>query len=210
MPTNSFGHPAIELYALPTGEDPAAKQADAKGIGGALDDNSNAQITFVLTADNGGLSLGGPLGRLSFSDRVEKGDDGNGSAAPVAPAPTPGQGQILVDTSGVFSQGLRLYLLIGSSCAPPLNGDPLAKGLPEIFNGTYRGKNTAFSIFATTPGTHQVSVVASTSGIEPTCAKLTAKQATTSVAVATGQQIEAYAYGTSATALHLAFAPIQP
>jgi hypothetical protein len=214
-PTNAFGHPAIELYALPAGEDPKTKQADAKGIGGVLDDGSHAQVTFVLTADNSGLSLGGALGRLSFRDRVEKGDDGDGTKAPVAPAPASGQAQILVDTSAVIDDNLLLYALIGRSCAPPINGDPNAKGLPEIFNAAIAGINTPFAIFATTPGTHQVSVVDNQSGVQPTCAQLnakpsSAKQGTTTVDVTAGQQVEVYVYGTSATDLHLALAPIRP
>ena len=37
-----------------------------------------------------------------------------------------------------------------------------------------------------------------------------ARQGTVSVDVAAGQQVEAYVYGTSATDLHLALAPLQP
>lgn len=207
-PANSFGHPAVEMYALPTGDDPKTQQADAKGIGGVADDGSHAQITWVLTADNGGLSLGGPLGRLSFADRVEKGDDGNGTKAPVAPAAAAGQGEILVDASAVNGLNLSLYLLIDHACAPPINGDPSVKGLPYVYNGTIAGANTSFAIFTTTPGTHQVSVV-NASGTQPTCAQLTAKQGTTSVDVAAGQQVEVYVYGTSAKDLHLALAPLR-
>jgi hypothetical protein len=209
VPAGSFGNPAVELYALPAGEDPVAKHADAQGIGGALDDNSHAQITFVLTADNSGVALSGPLSRLSFSDRVEKGDDGNGSKAPVAPAPASGQGEILVDTSAAIGFNTVLYLLIDSSCAPPINGDPNAKTLPEIFNAAIDGIDSAFAIFSTTPGSHQVSLVPQSGDVTPTCDQLTAKQGTTTVNVAAGQQIEAYVYGTSATDVHLALAPIQ-
>ena len=209
-PTNDIGNPVIQLYVLPTGEDPKTKQADAKGIGGAIDDHSNAQITEVLTADNSGLSLGGPLGRLSFSRRVEKGDDGDGTKAPVAPPAPAGKGEILVDTGAV---GDTTFCFTSSSAlrAPRrLNGDSLDKTLPEIFNGAIDGINTRFSIFPTTAGSHQVSVVANKGGVQPKCAQLTAKQGTVSVDVAAGQQVEAYVYGTSATDLHLALAPIQP
>ncbi len=207
-PANGFGHPAVETYALPTGEDPMTKKAEAKGIG-VVDDGSYAQITWVLTADNGGLALGGALGRLSFADRVEKGDDGNGTKAPVAPVPAAGQGEIMVDASAVNGLNLSLYLLIDHSCAPPINGDPSVKGLPYVYNGTIAGANTSFAIFTTTPGTHQVSVV-NASGTQPTCAQLTAKQGSTTVDVAAGQQVEVYVYGTSAKDLHLALAPMRP
>ena len=208
-PANSIGHPAVQLYALPAGEDPMTKSADSKGMGGAIDDGSHAQITIVLTADNSGLTLGGALGRLSFSDRVEHGDDGNGSKAPVAPAPPSGQGEILVDTGAVIDQSDSLYLLIGHSCAPPINGDPNAKGLPLIFNAADARISSRFAIFTTTGGSHEVSVVSRTESVAPTCAQLAAKQGTVSVDITAGQQIEAYLYGTSATDLHLALAPIR-
>jgi len=200
---------AVDLSALPAGEDPTTKQADAKEVNVAIDDGSHAQITELLWADNGGLSEGGALGRLTSNTQIEKGDDGNGGKGPVAPAAPSGQGEILVENP-VVSQGLGLYLLIDSSCTPPINGDPLAKGLPEIFAAATGSIISKYAIFATTPGSHQVSVVNYTGGGAPTCDQLTAKQGTTTVNVNAGQQIEAYVYGTSATDLHLAFAPLQP
>jgi hypothetical protein len=209
VPTNSIGNPAVQLFALPAGEDPTTKQADAKNVGGAIDDGSHAQITELLVAENSGLSEGGALGRLASSARIEKGDDGNGGKSPVAPPAPAGQGEILVDPSAVADQNFLLYLLIDSSCAPPINGDPLAKGLPEIFAAASGAINSAYAIFPTTPGSHQVSVVNYPAGASPTCDQLTAKQGTTTVNVTDGEQVEAYVYGTSATDLHLALAPIK-
>jgi hypothetical protein len=208
-PTNDIGSPIVQLYALPTGEDPTTKFADATGVGGAGDDGSHAQITELLEADNGGVALPGALSRLGFSDRVEKGDDGNGGKAPVAPAAPAGQGEILVDTTSLSGVNDILFLMIDDSCAPPLNGDPNATGVPEIFAAATGSIQSSYAIFPTSAGTHQVSVVDWPQGASATCAQLTAKQGTTSVTVAAGQQIEAYVYGTSATDLHLALAPIK-
>ncbi len=205
------GHPVITLTAMPAGEDPVAGKADAQGLGGMYDDGSHAQATFVLTADTGD-NIGGKLAGLSFSSRIEKGDDGQGGQSPVAPAAPSGQGEILVDTSpsnGLNKGSLGLYLLIGNSCAPPINGDPASKGAPYIFAVAASPIKSSFAIFTTTPGAHQVSVVAWTSSYPPTCAQLTAKQGTTTIDVAAGQQVEAYVYGTSVKNVHLAVAPLQ-
>ncbi|HEY7858436.1 MAG TPA: hypothetical protein VIC82_08035 [Candidatus Nanopelagicales bacterium] len=197
----------VQLFALPAGEDPVAKMADAQNISGAQDDGSHPQMTWVLTADTGD-SIGGPLAGLSFSSRVEKGTN-NGSSAPVAPPPPAGQGEILADTSAVFGVHAGFYLMIDASCDEPLNGDKQEGHVPYAFAADGVAPVSSFAVFATSPGTHQVSVVAWTSSTAPTCAQLTAKQGTTSVQVGAGQQIEAYLYGTSATDTHIAFAPIQ-
>jgi hypothetical protein len=195
------------LYALPAGEDPVAKHADAQGFGGAQDDGSHPQITWVLSADTGnGLSTG-PLGGLSFGSRVEKGTD-NGSSAPLAPAPPSGQGEIMVDTNQSPDPSTGYYIMIDNSCTPPLNGDTSLPGLPYAFAVDGEAPVSGFALFATSPGSHQVSVVGWTSSDTPTCAQLTALQGTTTVNVSAGQQIEAYVYGTSVTDLHLALAPI--
>ncbi|MEO6821232.1 MAG: hypothetical protein ABI468_01655 [Candidatus Nanopelagicales bacterium] len=197
----------VELYVLPAGEDPVAKMADAQSIGGAQDDGSHPQLTWVLTADTG-ESIGGPLAGLSFSTRVEKGTD-NGSTAPVAPPPPAGEGEILLDTTAVFGIHAGFYLMIDASCDPPLNGDKQEGHVPYAFAVDGAAPISSFAVFATSPGTHQASIVGWTSLDSPTCAQLTAKQGTTSVQVGAGQQIEAYLYGTSAKDLHIAFAPIQ-
>ena len=166
----------------------------------------------MLLEPSSDSSLGaGPLAGLSFSTVVEKGDD-NGSKGPAAPAPSSGQGEILVGTGPVTdlqTGTLGLYLINDSSCAPPVNGDTSFPGVPLIFNSDSARIQSAFAIFPTAPGTHQVSVVAWMSGNSPTCAQLTQKQGTTSVDIAAGQQVEAYVYGTSSTDLHLAAALIQ-
>ncbi len=197
------------LYALPAGDDPVAKKADAQQVATAQDDGSHPQLTWVLTADNSGAQADSPLAGLSDTSWVEKGTN-NGSKAPVAPPAPAGKGELLADTSANPAPSTGLFLMIDDACDPPLNGDPADKGIPHIFAADGQAPVSSFALFATSPGTHQVSVVAWTSSIQPTCAQLTARQGTTSVDVSGGQQIETFVYGTSDTDLHLAVAPIQP
>ena len=200
----------VQLYALPAGADPVAQKADAKNMGGAQDDGSHPQITWRLTADqNDAEEMPGPLAGLSFSDIVEKGTN-NGAKAPVAPAAPSGQGELLADTSAVFDLNLGVYLMIDDSCAPPLNGDTAQGQVPYVFAVDGKAPISNFALFATAPGSHQVSVVNWPSGTPPTCSQLTAKRGATSVDVTAGEQVEAYIYGSSATDLHIALAPIQP
>jgi hypothetical protein len=206
-PTASNG--VSTFYALPAGEDPVAKQSDAKGGGVLQDDGSHPQETIRLTGATGTVE-DGPLGGLNFGTIVEKGTD-NGGKAPVAPPPPAGQGEILVDPaafSGIVPSTGN-YLLIDTSCAPPLNGDPLAKGVPEIFAAAGQAASN-FAEFVTTPGAHQVSADIEQQSASPTCATLATKQSTSTVTVAAGQQILAFLYGTSATDAHLAYAPVAP
>ena len=212
---SDYAHPLAQnaissFYAMPAGEDPVAKKDDGKGLGGLQDDGSHPQETIRLTGDSDTLETG-PLGGLSFSTIVEKGTD-NGSKGPVAPPAPAGQGEILVDVaafSGLTPSTLN-YLLIDASCAPPLNGDPNSKDLPEMFAADGVAPVSNFAEFATTPGPHQVSVDIEQPGVSPTCASLTTKQSTSTVNVAAGQQILAFLYGTSATDAHLAYAPVAP
>ena len=179
-----------------------------KAIGGVQDDGSHPQITMVFTADTGSDPTTAPLEGLSFSSEVEKGDF-NGSKAPLAPAPPSGQGELLLDTAPVQDLNLGLYLINGSSCAPPINGDTQVKGVPYIFAADDSPIKSSFPLFPTSAGTHQVAVVSWSSSVQPTCAQLTAKQGATSIDVTVGQQILVFVYGTSATDLHLASAPIK-
>lgn len=210
---STFGQKAVELFALPAGENPATSTAndDSKGVGGLIDDGSNAQITIVLSADTGSVQLPGALSGLSTSERVESGDDGQGAKGPAAPPPPAGKAEILVDQSLVPQTGsTELYLLIDHSCAAPLNGDPNMKGVPFIFNAATASIKSDFAVFATTPGTHQVSVVDWTSSTPPTCKQLTKLQGTMGVTLTAGQQSELFVYGTSLSALRLLVAPVQP
>jgi hypothetical protein len=197
-----------QFYALPAGEDPVAKQSDGKGLGGMQDDGSPPQETIRLTGQPGTIEQGSLAG-LSFSTIVEKGTD-NGSKAPVAPPPPSGQGELLVDTAAFTdtTPSTGNFLLIDSSCTPPLNGDPNVKGVPEIFAADGQAPVSNFAEFATAPGAHQVSVDIETSGTDLTCAKLTTRQSTSTVNIAAGQQVLAFLYGTSATDAHLVYAPI--
>ena len=200
----------LDLYALPAGEDPVAKKSDAQGFGGAQDDGSHPQITWVLTSDTGAPLKANPLDGLASTSWVEKGTN-NGGKSPVAPSPPSGQGEIMVDTQAAPDQSAGIYIMIDDSCDPPLNGDPNAPGVPLAFAAAGgKAPASAFALFATSVSSHQVSVVAWADATAPTCAQLTAKQDTTTVDVSAGQQIEAYVYGTSDTDLHLALAPIQP
>jgi hypothetical protein len=195
------------LYALPAGEDPVAKKSDAQGFGGAQDDGSHPQLTWVLTADTGSALGSEPLAGLSNTSWVEKGSN-NGSKSPVAPPPPSGQGEIMVDTHAAPNPSTGIYVMIDDSCTPPLNGDPSVAGVPYAFADGSASPASGFALFATAPGPHQVSVVGWTDTTAPTCAQLTAKQGTTSAEVTAGQQIEAFVYGTSDTDLHIALAPI--
>jgi hypothetical protein len=202
------GSVRVQLYALPAGEDPVTDQADAQNMGGADDDGSHPQITWVLTADTGSTLGNGPLAGLSFSSKVEKGTN-NGSTAPLAPAPPSGEGELMVDTAALIGTGDLFYLMVDDSCDPALNGDASQGQVPKIFAVDGKAPVSGLALFATAPGTHQVSVVAWTDSTPPTCAQLTTKQGATSLDVTDGQQIETYLYGTSDTDLHLALAPIR-
>ncbi len=210
---STFGQKTVELFALPAGENPATPTAndDSKGVGGLIDDGSNARITIVLSADTDSLVEPGPLGGLSTSERVESGDDGQGAKGPAAPAPPAGKGEILVDQSLVPQTGHSgLYLMIDHSCAPPINGDPQVKGLPYIFNASTAAIQSAFAVFPTSPGTHQVSVVSWPSAVTPTCKQLVKGQSQMSMTLTAGQQVLLFVYGSSLSALHLLAVPIQP
>jgi hypothetical protein len=215
---SAYVHPhetngVVELYVLPAGEDPVANQADGKGIGGYQDDGSHLQETFILASEgkSGSGCLGtGPICELDTSSVVEKGDDANGGAGPVAPSPSAGQAELLVSTHVVEDENVRAgyYFFDDASCDPPLNGDASQEpGLPYVF-ATSGGPSQA--VFPTTPGTHQISVVANSDSTLPTCAALGPKQGQMSVDVTAGQQVLVYVYGTSVTDLHLALGPIQP
>jgi hypothetical protein len=208
---STFGQKTVELFALPAGENPATTTAndDSKAIGGLIDDGSNARMTIVLSADTGGLQEAGPLSGLSDSTRIESGDDGQGGKGPLAPPPAAGSGELLVDDTVVAQTGsLGLYLMVDKSCAPPLNGDPNVKGVPYVFAADGVSPVSSLAVFATPPGSHQVSVVSWISSQQPKCAQLTKRQGATSVTVTAGQQVELFVYGPSSD-LHILAAPIQ-
>jgi hypothetical protein len=209
----TFPQKTVELFALPAGENPATTTAngDSKEIGGLIDDGSNVQMTIVLSADTGGVQIPGVLSGLSESVRLESGDDGQGTKGPVAPPPPAGSGELLVDGAVVIPQSGSpgLYLMVDKSCAPPLNGDPNVKGVPYVFAADGVAPVSSFAVFATPPGTHQVSVVSWLSSTQPKCAQLTKRQGSTSITVTAGQQVELFVYGSSLSDLHILAAPIQ-
>jgi hypothetical protein len=209
---STFGQKTVELFALPAGENPATPTAndDSKAIGGLIDDGSNAHMTIVLSADTGSIQLPGPLSGLSDSQRMESGDDGQGGKGPAAPPPPAGSGELLVDETVVPQTGsTALYLMVDNLCAPPLNGDPNVTGVPYIFAADGVAPVSSFAVFATPPGSHQVSVVSWSSSTPPTCAQLTRRQSPTSVSVTGGQQVELFVYGPTLSDLHILAAPIQ-
>jgi hypothetical protein len=205
---------AVELEALPAGEDPVAQAADAQSLGGFIDDGSGAQITIVLEAPDDDDLLSGPLAGLTFSTVVEKGDDGQGAKGPAAPPVTGSGGEILASYAPAMESikgANSYYLMIDSACDPPLNGDPNTKGVPDIFAADGVAPVSGFAVFAASAGSHHVSVAEDDGGIEPTCAGLQKKElGGTDVQLAAGQQVLAYVYGSSKTDLHLALGPIQP
>ncbi len=202
----------VVLYVLPTGEDPVANAADAKGIGAYQDDGSQLQETFILASEGSvgsGCITTGPICELDTSSVVEKGNDANAGKGPVASPPAAGQADLLVSSHAVDDENLHgsYYFFVDTSCDPPLNGDASQEpGLPYVFATS----GPSQSIFQTAPGTHQISVVQYGAGPMPTCAGLAPKQGQTSVQVSAGQQVLVYIYGTSLTDLHLAVGPIQP
>lgn len=209
-PPANGGQAVVSLYALPAGEDPTTEQDDAKGMGSLYDDGSHAQVTDVLT---GPASPNGsdPLADMSFHQDVEKGDDGQGGKAPVAPPAPNGQGELLASTAGL-PEGMNnsMFLMVDASCDPPINGDPDRPGVPQVFAAADSSIKSGFALFPTAAGSHQVSVVGwPTDGPAATCAALTQKQGQTSVDVTADQQVEVFIYGTSLTDLHLVAAPIK-
>ena len=202
----------VVLYVLPTGEDPVANAADAKGIGAYQDDGSQLQETFILASEGSvgsGCITTGPICELDTSSVVEKGNDANAGKGPVASPPAAGQADLLVSSHAVDDENLHgsYYFFVDTSCDPPLNGDASQEpGLPYVFATS----GPSQSIFQTAPGTHQISVVQYGAGALPTCAGLAPKQGQMSVQVSAGQQVLVYIYGTSLTDLHLAVGPIQP
>jgi hypothetical protein len=155
----------------------ATANDDSKAIGGLIDDGSNARMTIVLSADTGSVQLPGPLSGLFDSQRMESGDDGQGGKGPAAPPPPAGSGELLVDETVVPQTGSTgLYLMVDKSCAPPLNGDPNVTGVPYIFAADGVSPVSSFAVFATPPGSHQVSVVSWNSSTQPTCGQLTKRQ----------------------------------
>lgn len=207
----------VILTALPTGEDPVTQKGDASEADDFIDDGSGYQATTLLTAGDEDGSLGSGtslLGILSQSTRMEKGDNGKGGQGGPARAAPPiidGGGEILEDQTAIPNNlNPSLYLMIDDSCAPPLNGSSDSAQVPYATNNAAADLKSVFAVFATTPGTHQVSVVSWDSSTPPTCKQLTKRQGTVSVDVAANQQVELYVYGKMLTALHLVAAPVQP
>jgi hypothetical protein len=208
----TFPQKTVELFALPAGENPATSTAndDSKEIGGLIDDGSNPVMTILVSADTGGVQLPGVLSGLSDSERMEAGDDGQGGKGPAAPTPPSGMGELLVDSTVTPQTGSSgLYLMVDSSCTPPINGDPNVKGVPYIFAADSSTLKSQFALFPTAPGVHQVSVVSWTSSTEPTCHQLTKRQSPTSVTVTAGQQDMVFVFGPTLSDLHVVAAPIQ-
>ncbi|HZL19768.1 MAG TPA: hypothetical protein VFG23_18685, partial [Polyangia bacterium] len=204
----------VLLTALPAGSAPT-DTTDAAQIWGT-DDGSNAQVTVVLTAERDDIigSSPPPLAGMSFSGWVEKGSDAEGGMGPLAPAPAAGQGEFLASASPIGATTVGAppgyYLFIDDSCTPPLNGDPNQPGVPLIESVDGEAPVSDFAVFAATPGSHSISIVASTNSETPPCSALTPMQGTTTQSVAAGQQILALVYGSSATDVHVVLAPIAP
>jgi hypothetical protein len=211
---DAAGSTTVFLMALPAGS-PPTDTTDAVGVWPGIDDGSHAQLTLLLeNLGPSNLPGAGLLDGIGSSPFVEKGDDGSGNAGPLAPPPPPGQAEFLASTAPIDVTPMPLvasyYFFIDDSCAPPLNGDPGQSGVPLLFALSTATPQSFFALFPTTPGTHQLSVVAWTDRVLPTCAQLTARQGAASVTVTAGQQSIAFVYGSSLTDLHLVTAPIAP
>jgi hypothetical protein len=122
---NAVSSPPVELTALPAGESPTTQQADAAQIGGFIDDGSGLQETILLSDSGDSLTTPTGLNGMSDSNRIEKGDDGQGGKGPAAPAITDGSSQLLADYTVIPTNlNPHLFLMIDSSCTSALNGDP--------------------------------------------------------------------------------------
>ncbi len=205
------GSTSIFLNAVPAGASATDPSSTYVWLG--TDDGSHQQATILLE-NLGPSGAGGPLDGLGFSTFVEKGDDGSGNAGPLAPTPPSGMGEFLASTAPIDVTPTPLvgdyYFFVDDSCTLPLNGNPSQTGLPFLFALSTATPTSFFALFPVTPVAHQISVVLWTDRVLPTCAELTARQGTTSVNVAPGQQIIAFVYGSSATDLHLVAAPVRP
>lgn len=205
----------VSLTALPAGSQPT-DTTDAAAIWAAMDNGSHEQSTVVLTADRNSIvgASPPPLTGLSFSTFVEKGSDQENGMGPLAPAPPSGQGEFLVSTAPIVATtvgaGPGYYFFIDDSCTPALNGDTNVPGVPYIFAVDGEAPVSSFALFAATPGSHSISIVASTNSETPPCAQLTPMQGTTPQSITAGQQILAFVYGSSETDVHVVLAPIAP
>jgi hypothetical protein len=209
------GSASIFLIALPAGVAPTAA-TDAIEIWSGVDDGSHAQLTLLLADLSPGASPGA-LDGIGSAIFAEKGDDGAGNGGPLAPAPPTAEGEFLASTApldvtptSTFADYANYYFFVDDSCTLPLNGDPSFAGTPYLFALSTATPKSFFALFPADPGTHQLSVVAWTEGVLPTCAQLTARQGAISATIAAGQQILAFVYGSSLTDLHLVTAPIRP
>jgi hypothetical protein len=208
------GSTTIFLMALPAGS-PPTDTTNAVGVWPGIDDGSHAQLTLLLeNLGPSNLPGAGVLDGIGSSPFVEKGDDGSGNAGPLAPAPPTAQAEFLASTAPIDVTPAPLvasyYFFVDDSCAPPLNGDPGQPGVPFLFALSTATPSSFFALFPASPGPHQLSVVAWTDAVVPTCAQLTARQGATSVTVAAGEQVIAFVYGSSLTDLHLVTAPVRP
>jgi hypothetical protein len=205
----------IHLWALKAGENPTTDAADAGAF--FVGANDVAQATIVLTYDGQGpLSSAPPLSAidsLSFSSILEKGGGAtfSGATASLPAIPTAGDGMFLADDANIPGNlAGSNYLMIDDSCAAALNGPSDETGIPHIFASGTAAIVSPYALFPATAGSHQVSVVAFDTGSEPACKDLTAKQGTTTVQLTAGEEALTFVYGTGATDLHLAIAPIAP
>ncbi len=206
----------IHLSALKAGSDPVADKADAGAF--FVGANDNAQATIILTYDGQRPLSSAPLstlvsGSISFSNLLEKGGGASfgGDTANLAPPPPAGDGMFLAADREIPGNLAGFsYLMIDDSCAPALNGPSNETGVPYIFASDTATVQSSFALFPAAAGSHQVAVVFFGTGTSPTCKDLTAKQGATTVQLTAGEEALTFVYGTSATDLHLAIAPIAP
>lgn len=205
---SSQGLITLPIYAVPTGEDPLKAPNDVHGLSALIDDGSHPQMTMVLQGEKDTIESG-PLGGLSFSDRLEKGKFNGTNTPDIPPA---GTTEILADATSVTAYPNLIgaaYLMVDSDCKAPANGDSAEPDLPAIFPAEGGVPKSTFAVFPEQTGAHQIAVATTDISDNLTCAKLTQRQGQASTTLTDGQQIEAYVYGPSATDLHVAFAPVQ-
>lgn len=193
--------PLVQLVALPAGS-PPTDTADAQTIWGGYDEDSELQVTVLLTAD-APMGSFGPLNLLSYREYVEKGvDQGNNMVGPLAPAPPAGEGAFLVELRPIGLSPLdsttSYSFLVDDSC-------------PQALPFDYRTNPYGFQVFPLPPSVHKLAVAGWNGSAMPPCEKLLGnQQGASTVTLAQGQQIIAFVYGSSMTDLHLMLGPLAP
>ncbi len=206
-----------DFAALPAGTKPSAKNPIV-GAGGLSIDNSPSQGTIILSGtaadSNDANATSGPLtpvgSSLNTGETAEK--KGGHQGEPPSTAPS-GKAVFLVDTDilpAAFNNS-GTYFFIDGSCAPSSNGDDRGN-LPSTFvSGAASSKLGPFPYFPGEPGSHQVALTSSDTGLVPTCDQIKPKSGDeTTVSVKSDDSFLVLPYGIDKAHLKIATGVIAP